>query len=104
MDKNLQISFAEAKYILKHLTKEEKDKIPVKLRKFITDNYDKNHEVDLNNLSKRTYALLAVLYRKYLSENKADIEKEHQERLKKEKVLRIKKKRAMTSVSSNKTK
>lgn len=86
MNKKLQISFTEVKYILKHLTKEEKDKIPVKLRRFITDNCDREHEVDINHLSKRTYALLAVIYRKYLCSNKEEIQLEYQNRLKVEKL------------------
>lgn len=84
MDSKLQISFAEAKYVLKHLTKEEKEKIPAKLRRFITDNSAKGHAVDLDKLDKRTYALLAVIYRKYLAENKDELEREHKERLKSE--------------------
>ncbi|MBQ9796042.1 MAG: hypothetical protein IJW36_03715 [Clostridia bacterium] len=88
MDKQLQISFAEAKYVLKHLTKEEKEKIPAKLRRFITDNSAKGHDVDINKLDKRTYALLAVIYRKYLAKNKDELEKEHQERLKKENIVK----------------
>ncbi len=99
MDKKLQISFTEAKYILKHLTKEEKNKIPEKLRRFITDNCDKTHTVDMNNLSKRTYALLAVIYRKYLSSNKQDLENEHKERLKKEQLAMMK--NLKTSTKSN---
>jgi hypothetical protein len=89
MNTNLQIAFTEVKHILKYLTKEEKEKIPFKLRRFITDNCDRNHSVDMNNLSKRTYALLAVIYRKYLSSNKEELELEHQERLKKEQLARV---------------
>jgi len=86
MNKNLQISFKEAKHVLKYLTKEEKDKIPVKIRRFITDYDDNEHVVDMNKLSKRTYALLAVIYRKYLAENKQQLEQEHQNRLRNEKI------------------
>lgn len=89
MNKNLQITFAEAKHVLKHLTKEEKNKIPIKLRRFITDNYDRQHNVDINNLSKRTYALLAAIYRKYLSPNKQEVEQEHRVRLKQENMKKI---------------
>ena len=91
MNKNLQIAFAEAKHILKHLTHEEKNKIPVKIRRFITDNYAKEHNTDENNLSKRTYALLAVIYRKYLAENKEELALEHKERLRQEKLKRMQK-------------
>lgn len=95
MDKKLEICFAETKFVLKHLSKEEKDKIPLGLRKFISENCDKEHEVDINNLSKRTYALLATIYRKYLAENKQALEEEHQLRLKHEKRRRIERKKAM---------
>lgn len=101
MDEQLQISFAETKYVLKHLTKEEKEKIPAKLRRFITDNSVKNHNIDLNKLNKRTYALLAVLYRKYLAENKNELEEEHKERLKKENIARAKMMNSLNN--SNKT-
>lgn len=84
MDKNLQIAFSETKYVLRHLSKEDQSKIPIRLRRFIIDNYDKEFNVDINNLSKRTYALLAVFNRKYLAENKVELEKKYQERLKKE--------------------
>ena len=99
MNKNFQIALAEVKYILKHLTTEEKNKIPVTLRQFITDNYDENHIVDVNNLSKRTYALLALIDRKYLSENKEELELEHQKNLEQE-MLKNKKLKAI--VSNNK--
>ena len=102
MDKKLQITFAEAKYVLKHLTKEEKNKIPSNLRRFITDNADKDYEVDTDNLSKRTYALLAVIYRKYLAENKDELEAEHKEKLKKEKLAR--KAKNLTTARSKTTK
>lgn len=88
MNQKLRISFAEAKYILSHLSKEEQHKIPVQLRRLIIENHDKEHIVDVDHLSKRTYALLAVLYRKYLAENKAEVEKEYRERLQKEKIMR----------------
>ena len=70
-------------------TQEEKDKIPVNLRRFITDNCDRNHKVDINKLNKRTQALLAVIYRKYLCENPAEAEQEHQTRLREERILRM---------------
>lgn len=91
MNKKLQISFTEAKYILKHLSKEEKNKIPVKLRRFITDNCDKYHNVDINNLSKRTYALLAIIYRKYLSPDKQALKLEYLKQLRQENLERSKK-------------
>ena len=100
MDKNLQISLTEVKFVLKHLTKEEKNKIPAKLRMFITDCKDKTHTVDINNLSKRTRALLAVIYRKYLAENKQELELEHKTRLKKENYLKHKQAREQTDTSA----
>ena len=98
MNNNLQTCFTEVKYVLKHLT----NKIPFKLRRFITDNSDKNHVVDINNLSKRAYALLALIHRKYLAENeeKNQLQKEHQERLKKETMA---KKMNIPRPSSNKS-
>ena len=50
MNNNLQTCFTEVKYVLKHLTKEEKNKIPFKLRIFITYNSDKNHVVYIKPL------------------------------------------------------
>ena len=102
MNKNLQISCAEAKFVLKHLTKEEKEKIPAKLRRFITDNCDKEHEVDINKLSKRTYALLAVIYRKYLAENKPELQAEYKARLKKENAKRLSKNKPTQKSSQTK--
>ena len=89
MDKNLQIALAEANYILNYLTKEEKNKIPEKLLRFIEDNYDKEHIPDENKLNKRTYALLAVIYRKYLAENKEELTQEYEEILEIEKRKRM---------------
>jgi len=89
MNKALQISLTEVKYVLKYLSKEEKEKIPIKLRRFITDYNDKEHMVDINSLSKRTYALLAVIYRKYLAVNKEKLEAEHRYRLRQENLRRF---------------
>lgn len=86
MDNKLQVAFTEARYVLKHLTNDEKSKIPVNLRKFISENRDRSYKVDINNLSKRAYAILAVVHRKYLAENKEELEREYRERLKKEKL------------------
>lgn len=83
----LQISCAEARYILKHLPKEEKVKIPEKLRRFIVENSDNDYIIDLNNLSRRTYALLAVIHRKYLAENNKELQREHEKRLRIERGL-----------------
>ena len=88
MDRNLKISFSEAKYVLKQLSKDEQRKIPEKLRRFIAENCDDEHIVDVNKLSRRTYALLAVMYRKYLADNKAELEAEYQQRLQAEKKQR----------------
>ena len=84
MDQKLRIAFAETVYMLKHLTKEELAKIPPRLKDFMVKNYDQEHNVDIENLTQRTYALLAVIYRKYLAENKEELELEFQEQLKKE--------------------
>lgn len=85
MDRNLEIAFSEAKYVLKHLPKEKILLIPESLRRFIGSNCDKEYEVDINRLTKRTYAFLAVINRKYLAENKEELEKEFKEKLAKEK-------------------
>ena len=90
MNSNLQKSLTEVKYVLKHLPKDEKNKIPVQLRRLITEHHDTTHIVDLNNLSKRTHALLAIINRKYLAENKAELESEHKASLKKENLLKAK--------------
>lgn len=86
MDKELQIALTESRDVLRNLPKEECKKIPIKLRRFMAENYDKAHKTDFKNLSKKTYALLAVINRKYLAENKEELERKYQEDLKNKKM------------------
>lgn len=86
MDKELQIALTEAKDVLQNLPKEERKKIPIQLRRFMVEHYDKAHKTDFKNLSRKTYALLAVINRKYLAENKEELERKYREDLKNKKM------------------
>ena len=81
-------ALSEVSYVINKLEDYDKEKIPEKFRNFIEKNklkYDK--VVDTKNLSEETYAILAIIYRKFLAtkEEREELEKEYIRKLKAEK-------------------
>jgi len=78
----------EVDYVINGLDIEDKEKIPEKLRKFINENKNKSDKIiDIENLSEEAYAILAFIYRKFLSTNeeRKALEEEYIRKLKAEK-------------------
>lgn len=90
MNPKYKEALSEVDYIINKLENEEIEKIPGKFREFIKNNKSKTHSVnEIENLAEETYAILAFIYRKYLSpiEEREKLEKEFLDKLKKEKEL-----------------
>lgn len=83
-------TLAEVDYMINGLEVQEKNKIPIKLLDFVKKNkanwYDYS-KIDIENLSKETYAILSFIYRKFLAsdEEKKTLEVEHLRKLTEEK-------------------
>jgi len=101
-------AFAEVDYILTGLKESERMQIPKSLLDVIHERKAKNYEfhIDLSkslfeqNLKNETLAVLALIYRKYLSnaEEKEFLERRYQETLKEPEMINVK--RSSTKVSN----
>lgn len=83
-------ALSEVEYIIKSLENEDIEKIPKKFRDFISDNKSRTYKISsIENLREDTYAILAFIYRKFLSpiEEREDLEREYNEKLRHEKEL-----------------
>lgn len=81
-------ALVEVDYVINMLESEELKKIPESFRNFILKNKDKRYSISsIENLKEESLAILAFIYRKYLSPlgERELLEKEYQEKLKKEK-------------------
>lgn len=88
MNQRYKEALSEVEFVLGNLEPSEVAKIPKNFRDFITENKCKWYEItDDNNLKEETLAILAIIYRKFLApvEERAELEREYQEKLKKEK-------------------
>jgi len=84
-------AFAEVDYILTGLKEREREQIPKNLRDVIHEKKAKNYHFDIDltkslfeqNLKNETLAVLALIYRKYLSDSdkRTELEKHCQETL-----------------------
>ncbi|MBP3285071.1 MAG: hypothetical protein J6M02_06185 [Clostridia bacterium] len=87
MSPRYQEALGEVDYILSQIGREEVEKIPQKFRDFIQKNKAKRYEVkDAENLREETFAILAIIYRKFLAspEEREMLEREYQEKLQEE--------------------
>ena len=93
MSPRYKIALAEVNYILDGLDEAEVKKIPQKLKDFIHSNKT-DVNVDLANLTEETYAILAIIYRKFLAseEERKRLEEEYKEKLHQERAMATDKK------------
>lgn len=94
MDKKYKEVLSEVNYIINALEEEEKNKIPLTFKEFISDNSSKYHIINIDlskgveeqNLHQETIAILSIIYRKFLasSEEREILEKQYNEKLKQE--------------------
>ena len=88
MTRKYKEALSEVDFILNQLDKNDLEKIPENFRSFISENKSSWHEIsEIANLYEETYAILAIIYRKFLAEpeERIELEKEYQEKLKQEK-------------------
>jgi len=88
MNQRYKEALSEVEYIINQLMPEDLEKIPKSFRNFISENRCKWYELkDIDNLREETYAILSIIYRKFLApiNERIELEKEYQEKLKKEK-------------------
>ena len=88
MTQKYKEALSEVEAIINQLSRDDLDKIPESFREFITENKCSWYELkDINNLREETYAILAIMYRKFLAppEERIVLEREYQEKLKQEK-------------------
>ena len=81
-------ALSEVDFVTNNLETEIKNKIPEKFRVFVEKNKSKEEKsVDTKNLQEETYAILAIIYRKFIAseEERKEIEADYNIRLKKEK-------------------
>lgn len=81
-------ALVEVDYVINMLEPEELKKIPESFREFILRNKDKRYSIaNTEKLKEEALAILAFIYRKYLSppEEREKLEKEYKEKLKQEK-------------------
>ena len=93
MSPRYKIALAEVNYILDGLDEVELKKIPQKLKNFIQSNKT-DVNVDLANLKEETYAILAIIYRKFLAseEERKRLEEEYKQKLHQEQTMVTEKK------------
>ena len=93
MSPRYKIALAEVNYILDGLDEAEVKKIPQKLKNFIQSNKT-DVNVDLANLKEETYAILAIIYRKFLAseEERKRLEEEYKQKLHQEQTMVTEKK------------
>lgn len=93
MSPRYKIALAEVNYILDGLDEAELKKIPQKLKNFIQSNKT-DVNVDLANLKEETYAILAIIYRKFLApeEERKRLEEEYKQKLHQEQTMVTEKK------------
>lgn len=78
MSLTMKKAYAEVDEILKNLTSEYLDRVPLNLRKFFSEEKDKSHKVDIDftldddGLLKETLAILALLNLKYWVKDKSE--------------------------------
>ena len=94
MDKKYKEVLSEVNYIINALEEDEKNKIPLNFKNFISDNSSKHHIINIDllkgveeqNLHQETISILSIIYRKFLasSEEREILEKQYNEKLQQE--------------------
>ena len=103
MNQKYNQALSEVEFVLSRFDKSDIDKIPQSFKDFITNNKCKWHEIDEDTeLSEEALAILAIIYRKFLAppEERAELERKFQEKLKKE-TEELKRIEEMTNSNSN---
>ena len=87
MNQTYKEALSEVEFVLSRFDKSDTDKIPQNFKDFISENKCKWYEItEDDELKEETLAILAIIYRKFLSapEERPELERRYQERLKEE--------------------